>query len=97
MLPSYLWTSTEPATISGGAGGCRGCHTSTSSATGGGGGGGDGWGESSVTRPQASGGPTSACELIRCLVKVIRFSYMVMSERTCASSSRSACPVVSSS
>ena len=66
------------------------------SPTGGGGGGGDGLGDSSCTLPKASGGPTSACFLMRSLVKAARFSYMRMSERTLSSSSRSACPVVSS-
>ena len=66
------------------------------SGTGGGGGGGDGADGRSVEKPFSSV-LTRACELISVLVKPIRFSYMVMSERTCASSSRSVCPVVSSS
>lgn len=85
---SYRRTRARPDTTSGGAG-------AEPASTGGGGGGGGGcW--ISVARPWSSV-VTMACELIRFLVKAIRFSYMVMSLRTFSSSSRSAWPTVSSS
>jgi len=95
MNPSYRVMSIWPETVEGGAGGCIGACGS-SSGTGGGGGGGDGWGESSVAKPFSSV-VTMACELISVLVKAVSLSYISMSRRTCASSSRSACPVLSSS
>ena len=86
---SYRLMSVRPDTSSGGAGGAF-------SPTGGGGGGGDGLGESSVALPWLSV-VTSCCELIKFSVNAMSDVYISMSERTCSSSSRSACPVVSSS